>query len=1112
MKKKILLTVLSLSTLAIYGCSNKNSTPIVAQDVSPSYKGMSVTRTSTASLVTSSVKERVDLSELVTQNAISDPTIRYYVNPGESFRLHVCLSNPSKYEIQSLTLNGKKYASYMFAEGSDLENIYIEVTAPVESGYQSYTLENMKYLDETTVKDLAIESNNTLSVGVRYTNSPVAEFNDMKISATSFSTNLQVSDKDNLIASQSLILYISDGKEIISQKALEVGNNAINLNTLSCSNTYQIGVLGQIDMADGRGLHYEWLAKEEFMTDDVYDFEDVTYNENSVRFDLKKKYSLDSTIERIDLEIDGEVKDSISGESNYSFRNLLSDTEYTLALHYTADEKKTDKVVRTSFTSAAYTTPSLSLSCQSATVDSLTLKVDKTDEDSLLSSVDLSLYDESANAVSPTKKEETYLFENLKSDSKYTAFLSYTYDARDGKGETKKSIQQVYSTLKNEVPEAEEVASEIKKDSQSITVSYELSNKDIGTIDSLTLLKDGKTIKSVNESKAVFDSLSEDQDYSVLVTYSYDLNDGKGKKTGQKEFLYHTNPSLSISSISVLSPKEKYTAGETIELKIGLRNAKNLTVSSISVNSLSCSFVAFNSYVLASYVIPNDTYQAGENSVFVSSINAAKGKTTYSYEYASSEENHYDFQYETSMEVEKIESSKNLDYCNLNEEIKAKLSLKNVLNQSLTSVTLSDNTTLPITKNDAGEYSVSLPSDTAGLHSYQITAVNYTQNEEAGQAFYSQVIQYYVLPDQTSTSIKTVEQFMAMEEGKTYTLDADLDFSNVTYTPFAFKGVLRGNGHKIQNLNFTITDAQSDGGYYGLFSSLEGFVDNLTFENAYIRCNNTLSSKYQYFGFLSGSSKNACVRNIHVDESCIMKLEGGNDQSQMDAAGLIGRNDGNIIIDDSKVSPIFWSTNKGYNVSGLVSYLEGTGIVTFRRNIIDFSYSNENATGSGSHSIYSLSSYAKSKCTIDVSDLLVNIHCSKKESFSTLTINLASTCTFKVNHMIDLSTMKGISALGTANVSIYNSFYLFSNGSIGKLVEYPSCLKEQKNAMINDSYYNGETNAVKKLEDIDFYFDVCGFDPDVWQFEDPHYEKLISDYGTEYISFKVPTLNRKSQL
>ncbi len=1111
MKKKFLLAVLSLSTLAVYGCSNNDSTPTVQQDVSPSYKGMSVTRTTTSNLQSSSVKERVDLSELVTQNVVNDPTIRYYVNPGESFRLHVCLSNPSKYEIQSLTLNGKKYASYMFAEGSDLENIYIEVTAPVESGYQSYTLENMKYLDETTVKDLSIAENNTLSVGVRYTNSPVAEFNDMKISATSFSTNLQVSDKDNLIASQSLRLYISDGKDIISQKALEVGNNLISLNTLSCGNTYQIGVLGQVDMADGRGQHYEWLAKEEFMTDDVYDFENVTYNENSVRFDLKKKYSLDSTsINRIDLEIDGDVKDSITGESNYSFRNLLSDTEYTLALHYIADEKKTDKVVRTSFTSAAYKTPNLSLSCQTATVNSLELKIAQTDEDELLSSVNLSLYDESGNVAASTKKDDIYLFENLKSDSKYTAFLSYTYDARDGKGEAKKSIQQTFSTLKNEVPVAKEINSEIKKGCDSLTVSYELSNQDIGTIDSLTLLKDGAVVKIVNESKAIFDSLSEDTDYSVLVDYSYDLNDGKGKKTGQKEFQYHTNPSLTIASIDTISPKEKYSASETIELKIGLHNTKNLTISNIYINSVSCSLVAFNNYVLASYVIPSDTFQAGENSLSVTSLQAKDGQNTYSYEFVSSEENHFVFQYEAAIEVENIQSDNELDYCNLNDEIHAKLNLKNVLNQTLTSVTLNDGTTLSITKNDAGEYLVTLPSDTAGLHSYHITAVNYTQNEETSQAYHDQIIQYYVLPNQTAISITNVEQFMAMEEGKTYRLDADLDFTNVDYTPFAFKGVLRGNNHKIKNLNLTITAAQSEGGNYGLFSSLEGFVDNLAFENAFICCNNTLSGKAQRFGFLSGSSSNVCVRNVNIDESCIMKLGGANGQNYMHAAGLIGLSEGNIIIDDSRVSAIFWSTYKSYNVTGLVSDFYGGGnFATFKRNILDFSYSNANATGSGSFNIYVLSSYA-TEYRIDVSDLLVDINCSKKNSYSTMTINMTKNCTLKVNHMVDLSTRKGISTLGIQTVSIFNSFYLTEY--TGSLVEYQNCIKEQKNALVNDSYYNGETDTVKLLEDINYYFDVCGFDKDVWEFPDPCYEKFVGEYGNDNFRFKTPTLNRKIKL
>ena len=95
-----------------------------------------------------------EIEELVTITVEADDEVKYYVRPGETFIVEVHIANPDDFEIQSFTLNGKKYANYMFKDGSTMELLLLEVTAPATSGYTSYSIDAIKYIDGTEIKDV----------------------------------------------------------------------------------------------------------------------------------------------------------------------------------------------------------------------------------------------------------------------------------------------------------------------------------------------------------------------------------------------------------------------------------------------------------------------------------------------------------------------------------------------------------------------------------------------------------------------------------------------------------------------------------------------------------------------------------------------------------------------------------------------------------------------------------------------------------------------------------------------------------------------------------------------------------------------------------------------
>ena len=95
----------------------------------------------------------------------------------------------------------------------------------------------------------------------------------------------------------------------------------------------------------------------------------------------------------------------------------------------------------------------------------------------------------------------------------------------------------------------------------------------------------------------------------------------------------------------------------------------------------------------------------------------------------------------------------------------------------------------------------------------------------------------------------------------------------------SFAGVLDGNGHKITGL-FIDADAMQTGtsmACYGLFSELNGTVNNLTIEYAYMR----VSGSMMEVGTIAGNAYNATIDNCTVDS--IIELYG-----DADVGGITG--------------------------------------------------------------------------------------------------------------------------------------------------------------------------------------------------------------------------------
>lgn len=101
--------------------------------------------------------------DTVSGNCIGD---NYYAMPGDDIYIYVHIENPEGFEILSFTLNGVKYSSYMFEDGSDLETLILKCNVGEDVGVKQYTIDSIKYVDGKTIKNVRMEGERTIDVVV----------------------------------------------------------------------------------------------------------------------------------------------------------------------------------------------------------------------------------------------------------------------------------------------------------------------------------------------------------------------------------------------------------------------------------------------------------------------------------------------------------------------------------------------------------------------------------------------------------------------------------------------------------------------------------------------------------------------------------------------------------------------------------------------------------------------------------------------------------------------------------------------------------------------------------------------------------------------------------
>ncbi len=835
----------------------------------------------------------------------------FYAQPNQTVYITVHINNPDAFEILSFTLNGVKYTSYMFKEGSDLENLILEVNVGAVEGIQEYTIDAIKYVDGTEIKDVRMDGDRTVRVGVATDKQPTASVANESIGFNDISFDVVLDDPLSLINQSGGRVYavLYDGETILETVEVWDGRlNTVRFKELKTNTLYQYAIVADYDSLSGNGRELITLYKKAFYTNAIVLFDAVTVSQEGLSFGYAwHENASDKQISLLSLWKDGAKISDLSASAT-SVSGLLSGHTYTLIASYWNDDK-TEQISIT-FTTQAKTAPTVSVTNPTKTQTSIGFGISVTDPDQLCTLTKIELVH--ANGTVEADSLDVRAFENLLSNNDYTVKITYTYDLNDGKGlqtanktlviKTKAKVAPVVSLSINNVTET------------SISYSYTLTDVDsvLATLIVRLLDADGNVIATATDTAGAFEGLTASRKYTVVVEYTFDLNDGVGVRMLTKSISTATVKILSITAqVPVIN------AGASVTIQIKIEDIPNVTLQSVMIDGKEVSLTKTALYYYATFS-PKST--GGKYTVILGTMSFDGGSVPMNYV------SDLDILVMGEISVDSVVLSNGTHYYWSGEDVTAYVNFIGSEPFTITKVYIESGyvnakSEILIRKVTDVQYALeSIPTDP-----FRITGFVYEYNGKTYEVTTNQIdVLFIEIPKQTSPiEISTPEQLQNMQPGRDYILTQDIDMSGFDWTPFQYYGVLNGNGYTIRNLTLD--------GVTSMFknSGSNCYIVNLNLENVLLSVYVPEAVPNFYVAILStyddekGKNNGPTVANCHITGSIELVLEVNDSEEVADVISLFAFSRYGLITDSSFNGSMNLTVKKtfqgGYYVFGMVS-------------------------------------------------------------------------------------------------------------------------------------------------------------------------------------------------
>lgn len=770
----------------------------------------------------------------------------YYADKNQNVFITIKLSNPDSYEILSFTLNGKKYSNYMFEDGSDMENLVLKVNVGDVGGIVEYTIDAIKYVDGTEIKNVRMDGNRTVKAGVRASDQTYVNVTNEQKTMTSISFDAQVVDLYSLIEKSGgyakAVLY--DGVNMLT-KDIKVGEKTnIVFDNLTPNTVYQYGVVALYDNLSGNGAKLNTLYKKAVYTDTIVLFKDVQVGKESIEWGFVWNESFaNKQMSAISLWQNGAKVQDVDTTAT-RLDGLKSNNKYTLEATY-KNLQNQDESIAIEFVTYAKATPSVTIS-------------------------------------------------NL-SNTQNTIECDVAYADVDG----------------------------------------------VGQIESIALFKGEKEVATTSErTHVVFDALECDTEYTLVVTYKYNLNDGKGEQIATQKAKRYTTPQFEFVEATCANTSA-VSKGETIYFEAKVVNPSGVAIERIKINN---KYYTPSSGTTKTSIIVNitveDQFEGGNTALEVTEIQGTlRGQKV---TIVPSESNVANVFVNGELSVKSIkivdEDGKECDMVVAGKQYYYLVSFNNKTGYSIDSIVIEKNiydygTTTYLLANgdytmqDAETAQIPVTFSVGRIQNY-ITKVSYS-NASLGnktKAIVDISTNAVCVKNEIPIVVTTSKQLKSMDDWGYYVLEHDIDLAEEEWKdPSDFSGYFDGRGFSVNNMKFVGT-VENTRFNWGLFKIAAGAIKNLTINGRLIATINKTDNGNFVIGGLCAEANSLVIDkvvnnvNLSVTNNCGAVSMGGI------TGGIVGPCSTLIITNCYNTGDVIARSKESANidVGGLVGEFSGT--------------------------------------------------------------------------------------------------------------------------------------------------------------------------------------------
>lgn len=498
----------------------------------PIYQGMSFESTpERTSRTRTQVALNTDISDII--EIIPTEYVAFFANPGEEVLLTVNLYNPDKLVILRFTLNGQVYQNYEFQDGSNSEKLILKVKAGQESGIQSFTIDEIKYIDDAdnnTIKDVIFSGEKTIKLGVTHQVLPTANITNQSVTHESIQLAINTKNENDLIQWEisPMRIFLFENDVLIQHKPLVEGNQVVQFDGLMPNRQYQYIIAAGFDALNGNGPTVHTLSSEYIQTEAAISIMDEVIGYDHIQFDIEGINQLPYAIQGVYLYQNNQLKESLTAFDVLQFIDLNANSEYVIHVHYTFGALNTNDVLTYTFNTLSRQLPTFTMSTLSVTQTGYTWSQTLIDPDQSVMSISQALYD-GENFVRELNPG-VFALGNLLSNRNYTIRTTISYNLFDGNGMKLLVQEHTFKTFEKQAPEVGIDYTVSSTQLEYVVVSLDVDN--VLDIDSVRIYQQSTLIAFQNGlSTGVFNTLKANTNYTLRLTYTYDLNDGLGIQT-----------------------------------------------------------------------------------------------------------------------------------------------------------------------------------------------------------------------------------------------------------------------------------------------------------------------------------------------------------------------------------------------------------------------------------------------------------------------------------------------------------------------------------------------------------------------------------------------------